>query len=232
MTYLDAFKSGTLVLPVPRSCILRNSFLPAMIFSFGNFLSTKHHRLRRCFAKPDCWNHWERGFGCQPIYFKFDWEWFATISDHWVKWRNWADFDASLAFERLDDLLAVHPSSRQQLQPAESVEGFGWNFPAGIGTFVDAVRNRRSCLRLSKKTELRRIWSRKLFERPFSMETKLEIYSGNPTKLAPWRHSVCGSGRGQTSRGEANNPKQVQASADFLDAMNLWRISRLKSLEN
>ena len=38
MTYLDAFKSGNLVLPSrPALVILRNSFLLAMIFWSGNF---------------------------------------------------------------------------------------------------------------------------------------------------------------------------------------------------
>ena len=47
-------------------------------------------------------------------------------------------FDASLALERLDDLLGASASSSDQLTPQNQLKDFGRDLPAGVGTLVDA----------------------------------------------------------------------------------------------
>lgn len=55
MTYLDAFKSGTLVLPSALLLHFKELFPSSDDFSgLAIFLFAKYDRLRRNVAKPDC----------------------------------------------------------------------------------------------------------------------------------------------------------------------------------
>ena len=132
-------------------------------------------------------------------------------------------FDASLAFERLDSLLdsqtpaTTAPNSKNQLK--DLVE----TFQQELGRLLTPFEIED----LSKTVKEDGIKADLIKE-----ALREAVFNGKPNWkyiqaiLRNWRHegiqSVAQVGAKRAER-EANNPKQVQASADFLDAMNLWQ---------
>ena len=132
-------------------------------------------------------------------------------------------FDASLAFERLDSLLdtqtsaATAPNSKNQLK--DLVETFQQELgrlltPFEIEDLSKTVKDDGIKADLIKEA------------------LREAVFNGKPNWkyiqaiLRNWRHEGIQSVtqvESKRAEREANNPKQVQASADFLDAMNLWQ---------
>ena len=131
-------------------------------------------------------------------------------------------FDASLAFERLDSLLdtqtsaATTPNSKNQLK--DLVE----TFQQELGRLLTPFEIED----LSKTVKEDGIKADLIKE-----ALREAVFNGKPNWkyiqaiLRNWRHEGIQSVaqvEAKRAEREANNPKQVQASADFLDAMNLW----------
>ncbi|MCY7070996.1 DnaD domain-containing protein [Streptococcus oralis] len=131
-------------------------------------------------------------------------------------------FDASLAFERLDSLLdsqtsaATAPNSKNQLK--DLVE----TFQQELGRLLTPFEIED----LSKTVKEDGIKADLIKE-----ALREAVFNGKPNWkyiqaiLRNWRHEGIQSVaqvEAKRAEREANNPKQVQASADFLDAMNLW----------
>ena len=132
-------------------------------------------------------------------------------------------FDASLAFERLDSLLdtqtsaATVPNSKNQLK--DLVE----TFHQELGRLLTPFEIED----LSKTVKEDGIKADLIKE-----ALREAVFNGKPNWkyiqaiLRNWRHEGIQSVaqvEAKRAEREANNPKQVQASADFLDAMNLWQ---------
>ena len=132
-------------------------------------------------------------------------------------------FDASLAFERLDSLLdtqtsaATVPNSKNQLK--DLVE----TFQQELGRLLTPFEIED----LSKTVKEDGIKADLIKE-----ALREAVFNGKPNWkyiqaiLRNWRHEGIQSVaqvEAKRAEREANNPKQVQASADFLDAMNLWQ---------
>ncbi|EFM35019.1 DnaD domain protein [Streptococcus sp. oral taxon 071 str. 73H25AP] len=131
-------------------------------------------------------------------------------------------FDASLAFERLDSLLdsqtsaATAPNSKNQLK--DLVE----TFQQELGRLLTPFEIED----LSKTVKEDGIKADLIKE-----ALREAVFNGKPNWkyiqaiLRNWRHEGIQSVaqvEAKRAERESNNPKQVQASADFLDAMNLW----------
>ncbi|EGL92475.1 replication initiation and membrane attachment protein, DnaB/DnaD family [Streptococcus oralis SK255] len=131
-------------------------------------------------------------------------------------------FDASLAFERLDSLLdtqtsaATVPNSKNQLK--DLVE----TFQQELGRLLTPFEIED----LSKTVKEDGIKADLIKE-----ALREAVFNGKPNWkyiqaiLRNWRHEGIQSVaqvEAKRAERESNNPKQVQASADFLDAMNLW----------
>ena len=132
-------------------------------------------------------------------------------------------FDASLAFERLDSLLdtqtpvATAPNPKNQLK--DLVETFQQELgrlltPFEIEDLSKTVKDDGIKVDLIKEA------------------LREAVLNGKPNWkyiqaiLRNWRHEGIQSVaqvEAKRAEREANNPKQVQSSADFLDAMNLWQ---------
>lgn len=132
-------------------------------------------------------------------------------------------FDARLAFERLDSLLdsqtsaATAPNSKNQLK--DLVE----TFQQELGRLLTPFEIED----LSKTVKEDGIKADLIKE-----ALREAVFNGKPNWkyiqaiLRNWRHEGIQSVaqvEAKRAEREANNPKQVQASADFLDAMNLWQ---------
>ena len=132
-------------------------------------------------------------------------------------------FDASLAFERLDSLLdsqtpvATAPNSQNQLK--DLVE----TFQQELGRLLTPFEIED----LSKTVNEDGVKADLIKE-----ALREAVFNGKPNWkyiqaiLRNWRHEGIQSVaqvEAKRAEREANNPKQVQASADFLDAMNLWQ---------
>ena len=132
-------------------------------------------------------------------------------------------FDASLAFERLDSLLdsqtpaTAAPNSKNQLK--DLVE----TFQQELGRLLTPFEIED----LSKTVKEDGIKADLIKE-----ALREAVFNGKPNWkyiqaiLRNWRHEGIQSVaqvEAKRAEREANNPKQVQASADFLDAMNLWQ---------
>ena len=132
-------------------------------------------------------------------------------------------FDASLAFERLDSLLdsqtptITAPNSKNQLK--DLVE----TFQQELGRLLTPFEIED----LSKTVKEDGIKADLIKE-----ALREAVFNGKPNWkyiqaiLRNWRHEGIQSVaqvEAKRAEREANNLKQVQASADFLDAMNLWQ---------
>ncbi|WP_267247193.1 DnaD domain-containing protein [Streptococcus sp. Marseille-Q5986] len=131
-------------------------------------------------------------------------------------------FDASLAFERLDSLLDTQTSTATAPNPKNQLKDLVETFQQELGRLLTPFEIED----LSKTVKEDGIKADLIKE-----ALREAVFNGKPNWkyiqaiLRNWRHEGIQSVaqiEAKRAERETNNPKQVQASADFLDAMNLW----------
>ena len=132
-------------------------------------------------------------------------------------------FDASLAFERLDSLLDTQTPATTAPNPQNQLKDLVETFQQELGRLLTPFEIED----LSKTVKEDGVKADLIKE-----ALREAVFNGKPNWkyiqaiLRNWRHegiqSVAQVEAKRVER-ETNNPKQVQASADFLDAMNLWQ---------
>ena len=131
-------------------------------------------------------------------------------------------FDASLAFERLDSLLDTQTPVATAQNPKNQLKDLVETFQQELGRLLTPFEIED----LSKTVKEDGIKADLIKE-----ALREAVFNGKPNWkyiqaiLRNWRHEGIQSVaqvEAKRAEREANNPKQVQASADFLDAMNLW----------
>ena len=132
-------------------------------------------------------------------------------------------FDASLAFERLDSLLDTQTPAATAPNPQNQLKDLVETFQQELGRLLTPFEIED----LSKTVKEDGIKADLIKE-----ALREAVFNGKPNWkyiqaiLRNWRHEGIQSVaqvEAKRAEREANNPKQVQASADFLDAMNLWQ---------
>ena len=132
-------------------------------------------------------------------------------------------FDASLAFERLDSLLDTQTPVATAPNPKNQLKDLVETFQQELGRLLTPFEIED----LSKTVKEDGIKADLIKE-----ALREAIFNGKPNWkyiqaiLRNWRHEGIQSVaqvEAKRAEREANNPKQVQSSADFLDAMNLWQ---------
>lgn len=132
-------------------------------------------------------------------------------------------FDASLAFERLDSLLDIQTPVATAPNPKNQLKDLVETFQQELGRLLTPFEIED----LSKTVKEDGIKADLIKE-----ALREAVFNGKPNWkyiqaiLRNWRHEGIQSVaqvEAKRAEREANNPKQVQASADFLDAMNLWQ---------
>lgn len=132
-------------------------------------------------------------------------------------------FDASLAFERLDSLLDTQTPVVTVPNPKNQLKDLVETFQQELGRLLTPFEIED----LSKTVKEDGIKADLIKE-----ALREAVFNGKPNWkyiqaiLRNWRHEGIQSVaqvEAKRAEREANNPKQVQASADFLDAMNLWQ---------
>ncbi len=132
-------------------------------------------------------------------------------------------FDASLAFERLDSLLDTQTPAAIAPNPQNQLKDLVETFQQELGRLLTPFEIED----LSKTVKEDGIRADLIKE-----ALREAVFNGKPNWkyiqaiLRNWRHEGIQSVaqvEAKRAEREANNPKQVQASADFLDAMNLWQ---------
>lgn len=132
-------------------------------------------------------------------------------------------FDASLAFERLDSLLDSQTPATTAPNPQNQLKDLVETFQQELGRLLTPFEIED----LSKTVKDDGIKVDLIKE-----ALREAVLNGKPNWkyiqaiLRNWRHEGIQSVaqvEAKRAEREANNPKQVQASADFLDAMNLWQ---------
>ena len=132
-------------------------------------------------------------------------------------------FDASLAFERLDSLLDSQTPATTAPNPQNQLKDLVETFQQELGRLLTPFEI-EDLSKTVKEDGVKADLIKEALERLFSMASQ----TGNIFRqsLRNWRHEGIQSVaqvEAKRAEREANNPKQVQASADFLDAMNLWQ---------
>lgn len=132
-------------------------------------------------------------------------------------------FDASLAFERLDSLLDSQTPATTAPNPQNQLKDLVETFQQELGRLLTPFEIED----LSKTVKEDGIKADLIKE-----ALREAVFNGKPNWkyiqaiLRNWRHEGIQSVaqvEAKRAEREANNLKQVQASADFLDAMNLWQ---------
>ncbi len=132
-------------------------------------------------------------------------------------------FDASLAFERLDSLLDSQTPATTTPNPQNQLKDLVETFQQELGRLLTPFEIED----LSKTIKEDGIKADLIKE-----ALREAVLNGKPNWkyiqaiLRNWRHEGIQSVaqvEAKRAEREANNPKQVQASVDFLDAMNLWQ---------
>ena len=131
-------------------------------------------------------------------------------------------FDASLAFERLDSLLDSQTPATTAPNPQNQLKDLVETFQQELGRLLTPFEIED----LSKTVKEDGVKADLIKE-----ALREAVFNGKPNWkyiqaiLRNWRHEGIQSVaqvEAKRAEREVNNPKQVQASADFLDAMNLW----------
>ena len=132
-------------------------------------------------------------------------------------------FDASLAFERLDSLLDSQTPATTVPNPQNQLKDLVETFQQELGRLLTPFEIED----LSKTVKEDGVKADLIKE-----ALREAVLNGKPNWkyiqaiLRNWRHEGIQSVthvEAKRAEREVNNPKQVQASADFLDAMNLWQ---------
>ena len=132
-------------------------------------------------------------------------------------------FDASLAFERLDSLLDSQTPATTVPNPQNQLKDLVETFQQELGRLLTPFEI-EDLFKTVKEDGIKADLIKEALREA--------VFNGKPNWkyiqaiLRNWCHEGIQSVaqvEAKRAEREANNPKQVQASADFLDAMNLWQ---------
>ena len=224
MTYLDAFKSGNLVLPSTLLLHFKELFPSSDDFLVWQFFYLQNttgleemspsqiaERIGKEISdvNQSISNLTERGL-LQ----------YRTIE---LNGEIELLFDASLALECLDDLLGVAHSSSDQLTPQNQLKDLVETFQQELGRLLTPFEIEDLTKTLKEDGTSADLIKEALREAVLNGKANWKYIQAI---LRNWRHEGIKSVaqiEAKRAEREANNPKQVQVSAEFLDAMYLWR---------
>ena len=224
MTYLDAFKSGNLVLPsalllhfkelfpssddflVWQFFYLQNTtgleeMSPSQIAErIGNEISDVNQSIS---------NLTERGL----------------IQYRTIELNGEIEllFDASLALERLDDLLGANSSSSDQLTPQNQLKDLVETFQQELGRLLTPFEIEDLTKTLKEDGTSADLIKEALREAVLNGKANWKYIQAI---LRNWRHEGIKSVaqiEAKRAEREASNPQLTQVSADFRNAMDLWK---------
>lgn len=224
MTYFDAFKSGNLVLP---SALLLH--FKELFPSSDDFLVWQFFYLQNTTALGDV-----SPSQIAEIIGKEVADVNQSISNltenGLLQYRTFElngeielIFDASLAFERLDSLLDTQTPVATAPNPKNQLKDLVETFQQELGRLLTPFEI-EDLFKTVKEDGIKADLIKEALREA--------VFNGKPNWkyiqaiLRNWRHEGIQSVaqvEAKRAEREANNPKQVQASADFLDAMNLWQ---------
>ena len=224
MTYLDAFKSGNLVLPSPLLLHFKELFPSSDDFLVWQFFYLQNttgleemspsqiaERIGKEISdvNQSISNLTERGL-LQ----------YRTIE---LNGEIELLFDASLALERLDDLFGAVRSSSDQLTPQNQLKDLVETFQQELGRLLTPFEIEDLTKTLKEDGTSADLIKEALRE---------AVLNGKPNWkyiqaiLRNWRHEGIKSVaqiEAKRAEREASNPQLTQVSADFINAMDLWK---------
>lgn len=224
MTYLDAFKSGTLVLPSALLLHFKelfpssDDFLVWQFFYLQNTTDLKEmspsqiaERIGKEISdvNQSISNLTERGL-LQ----------YRTIE---LNGEIELLFDASLALERLDNLLGAPTSSSDQLTPQNQLKDLVETFQQELGRLLTPFEIEDLTKTLKEDGTSADLIKEALREAVLNGKANWKYIQAI---LRNWRHEGIKSVaqiEAKRAEREASNPQLTQVSADFRNAMDLWK---------
>ena len=224
MTYLDAFKSGNLVLPSALLLHFKELFPSSDDFLVWQFFYLQNttgleemspsqiaERIGKEISdvNQSISNLTERGL-LQ----------YRTIE---LNGEIELLFDASLALERLDDLLGAPTSSSDQLTPQNQLKDLVETFQQELGRLLTPFEIEDLTKTLKEDGTSADLIKEALREAVLNGKANWKYIQAI---LRNWRHEGIKSvAQIETKRAEreASNPQLTQVSADFRNAMDLWK---------
>ena len=224
MTYLDAFKSGNLVLPSALLLHFKELFPSSDDFLVWQFFYLQNttgleemspsqiaDRIGKEISdvNQSISNLTERGL-LQ----------YRTIE---LNGEIELLFDASLALERLDDLLGAPTSSSDQLTPQNQLKDLVETFQQELGRLLTPFEIEDLTKTLKEDGTSADLIKEALREAVLNGKANWKYIQAI---LRNWRHEGIKSvAQIETKRAEreASNPQMTQVSADFRNAMDLWK---------
>ncbi|CAM1663529.1 DNA replication protein [Streptococcus pneumoniae] len=224
MTYLDAFKSGNLVLPSTLLLHFKELFPSSDDFLVWQFFYLQNttgleemspsqiaERIGKEISdvNQSISNLTERGL-LQ----------YRTIE---LNGEIELLFDASLALERLDDLLGVADSSSDQLTPQNQLKDLVETFQQELGRLLTPFEIEDLTKTLKEDGTSADLIKEALREAVLNGKANWKYIQAI---LRNWRHEGIKSVaqiEAKRAEREASNPQLTQVSADFRNAMDLWK---------
>ena len=224
MTYLDAFKSGNLVLPSTLLLHFKELFPSSDDFLVWQFFYLQNttgleemspsqiaERIGKEISdvNQSISNLTERGL-LQ----------YRTIE---LNGEIELLFDASLALERLDDLLGVAHSSSDQLTPQNQLKDLVETFQKELGRLLTPFEIEDLTKTLKEDGTSTDLIKEALREAVLNGKANWKYIQAI---LRNWRHEGIKSVaqiEAKRAEREASNPQLTQVSADFRNAMDLWK---------
>lgn len=224
MTYLDAFKSGILVLPSALLLHFKELFPSSDDFLVWQFFYLQNttgleemspsqiaERIGKEISdvNQSISNLTERGL-LQ----------YRTIE---LNGEIELLFDASLALERLDDLLGVAHSSSDQLTPQNQLKDLVETFQQELGRLLTPFEIEDLTKTLKEDETSADLIKEALREAVLNGKANWKYIQAI---LRNWRHEGIKSVaqiEAKRAEREASNPQLTQVSADFRNAMDLWK---------
>ncbi|CEV56331.1 DNA replication protein [Streptococcus pneumoniae] len=224
MTYLDAFKSGNLVLPSTLLLHFKELFPSSDDFLVWQFFYLQNttgldemspsqiaERIGREISdvNQSISNLTERGL-LQ----------YRTIE---LNGEIELLFDASLALERLDDLLGVADSSSDQLTPQNQLKDLVETFQQELGRLLTPFEIEDLTKTLKEDGTSADLIKEALREAVLNGKANWKYIQAI---LRNWRHEGIKSVaqiEAKRAEREASNPQLTQVSTDFRNAMDLWK---------
>ena len=224
MTYLDAFKSGNLVLPSALLLHFKELFPSSDDFLVWQFFYLQNttgleemspsqiaERIGKEISdvNQSISNLTERGL-LQ----------YRTIE---LNGEIELLFDASLALERLDDLLGVAHSSSDQLTPQNQLKDLVETFQQELGRLLTPFEIEDLTKTLKEDGTSSDLIKEALREAVLNGKANWKYIQAI---LRNWRHEGIKSVaqiEAKRAEREASNPQLTQVSADFRNAMDLWK---------
>ena len=224
MTYLDAFKSGNLVLPSALLLHFKELFPSSDDFLVWQFFYLQNttgleemspsqiaERIGKEISdvNQSISNLTERGL-LQ----------YRTIE---LNGEIELLFDASLALERLDDLLGASSSSADQLRPQNQLKELVETFQQELGRLLTPFEIEDLTKTLKEDGTSADLIKEALREAVLNGKANWKYIQAI---LRNWRHEGIKSVaqiEAKRAEREASNPQLTQVSADFRNAMDLWK---------